>query len=146
MQTSPPYETDIISLNRNVAHAYTHGSGASQANVVYTRRTTLASLASLALDFNALTDQFGVANNWTKIKRLLIYNESGTSGEVFTVSGDLLLAFGTQTTESIGPKGTFYRESPVDGYTVTNTTQDSLSILNSGSGENTFYMEAFGVA
>lgn len=123
---SPP--TSPIGIARS--QDYTNGSGANQANTWYAKTRSAAAAADV-IDLDAdLADDFGTTLVFTKIKEIWIVNLSTTSGEDLTISGDAMLAFvGNNAHQAKAAAGGMWHQSaPVDGFTITSTTQDTLSI------------------
>ena len=79
-----------------------------------------------------MTDVFGDAANFAKVRALYIRNKSTTTGEKLTIGGASSNAFPlfpqTTYTYEIDPGGEFKDSSPVDGKTVTAGTADKLKI------------------
>lgn len=113
---------------------YTHGSGSNQCNMhVDDRRSLTATSENIDLQAT-LSDAFGDTIVFTAIKEITIRNLSTVSGENLTVSGNFMGAVLGATTHTITvpPGGEWHASSPIDGFTVTNTTQDTLTV-DSGS-------------
>ncbi len=126
---------DLTTPTESVAisdsQAYTNGTGANQANAFFSDTRSLAVSTPETIDLTAdLTDAFGTTLALTSIREIIIRNNSTTSGEDITISGNVLGAFLGATTETITvpPGGEWSQKSPIDGFTVTNTTQDQLTV------------------
>lgn len=118
------------------------GTGSGQANQWFSdQRTVTASLENLDL-YGGLTNAFGETINLVTIKQILIYNRSTTSGEILTISGSALtnLLGGTSPTVKIGPSGVWTQSSPIDGYAITNSSGDVLTV---NPGANTITYDLF---
>lgn len=124
----------LESINHTFTSSYTNGTGANQANAFFADTRTLAA-TSESFDLNAITDTFGATLNFTKVKLLYIKNKSSTAGQTLTVDGDFIAAFdnGSAPNHIIGAGGIFFIESPISGFTVTNSTQDTLTLTNAAS-------------
>ncbi len=113
------------------SQAWTNGSGSGQGNTVFHDTRTLASSTAETIDLTStLSDDFGTTILFTKVKEIWIRNNNTTTAQVMTVSGNAMGAFlGTTThTQEIGPTGEWGVSSPVDGMTITNTSQDQLTL------------------
>lgn len=115
----------------NIPKAYTSGTGANQANQWWADQRTLTATSENLDLFGGLTDDFGNTINLATIRELVILNRSTVSGESLILSGTALIGLiaGTGTNVvSLGAGGRFAFGSPIDGYTITNTTQDILTV------------------
>jgi hypothetical protein len=144
--TSIEGSLDTVVINRKDAIVYANGTGSGQANVLFRNRLSVSSGGgSGSIDFNALLDPYGTTNNWAKIKRFKVFNENTVAGDDVILSGDIFGAWGNAAdTFTLRARGTWYVEAPVDGYTVTATTQDVLTYTNNGSNAVTLYFEGIG--
>lgn len=109
---------------------YTNGTGANQANAFFADKRTVTG-ASETIDLTAdLSDAFGTTLVFTKIKELIIYNTNTATGKVLDITGNALTDIISSASPkiTIGPSGVARFVSPVDGFTITNTTQDQLTI------------------
>lgn len=130
--------TEAINYS-NTPTSYTNGSGVNQVNAFYADTRTLAA-TSESFDLNAATisDSFGATLTFTAVKLLFIKNKSVTTAQRLIVTGDFFTGttaqspcFGATTpTINIGPGGYLLLESPIDGFNVTSTTSDGLTISN----------------
>ena len=108
--------------------SYLNGPGSEQGNLFFAdRRSLVATLETIDLT-STLKDAFGDTMALAKIKEIIIINNETGTGKNLTLSGNALVAFGAGGNETVGPKGVFHRSSPIDGFTITNTTQDQLTI------------------
>ena len=127
----------------SASDALTAGTGANQANAFFEDTRSIAGGSFETLDLTStLEDAFGNTLLFTKIKFILIENQATTTAFNLTLSGNIMAAFLGDGTDSVvvGPGGMFYLSSPRDGYTVTNTTQDQLTI---SPGANTIIYRIF---
>ena len=126
--------TVIEAINHTFSSSYSNGTGENQANAFYSDTRSLAG-TNESFDLNAITDIYGSTLNFTSIKFMYVKNKSTTSGELLTLSGDFLASMdgGTGPTHAIGPSGIFLADNPIDGFSVVNTTQDTLTITNAQS-------------
>lgn len=118
------------------------GTGANQANQWFSERVTLAATSKNLDLFGGLTNGFGETINFVTIKQILIYNRSSTATEILTISGTALtnLLGGTTPTVKIGPSGVWTQSSPIDGYAITDSSGDVLTI---DSGTDTITYDIF---
>lgn len=105
---------------------YTNGTGSEQCDlhVADTRAGTET------IDLNStLTDIFGVTANFATIRELTIVNRRTASGEDIVLTGNFITgALGTITSVTVEPGGVFHVSSPIDGFTVTGGSQDSITV------------------
>ena len=126
--------TLLESINHTFSSSYTNGTGANQANAFFADTRTLAA-TNESFDLNAITDGYGATLNFTAVKFMYVKNKSTTAGQLLTLSGDFMSSMdgGTGPTHAIGPSGIFFVDNPIDGFSVVNTTQDTLTITNAQS-------------
>ena len=135
--------SDLLSLPGAIGYAiassYTNGTGANQANAFWSDTRTLAATAE-SFDLKTaggtvIVDDYGVTLPFTLIKLLIVRNKSAVSGQTLTLSGNFLSSMdgGTGPTHIIGAGGTFVADCPIEGYTVSNTTRDTLTLTNSAT-------------
>lgn len=116
-----------------------NGSGAGQASKLWTDRRTLAASGTEDLDLagTALTDPFGAAISFARIKGLLIRAAAGNTNNV-VVGGAASNAFINWVSDAtdkivVRPGGLLLLVAPdATGYAVTAATGDLLTIANSG--------------
>lgn len=124
-------------IGYNPGFVFTDGSGANQANKVFTDTRTLAASANESLDLNGvLTDAFGQVLNFTKIRMLLITADPTNVNDVIVggaASNGFISHVGAAThTNTIKPGGMMLLVAPdVNGYAVTAGTADLLKVANS---------------
>lgn len=119
------------------------GTGASQANRIFTDTRTLAASANEDLDLaGALTDCFGTTLTFAKLKGLIVKAAAGNTNDVqvtrpssngvpiFLAAGDGL---------AVKPGGILALAWPGTGVTVTASTGDLINIANSGAGTSVSY-------
>jgi hypothetical protein len=131
--STPSSQTDI-----SQHYPLTSGTGANQADRIWTDQRTLAASGTENLDLagTALTDAFGVAITFVKIKAILIRAASGNTNDVL-VGGHATAAFVNWVSDAtdvivVKPGGLFLLVAPsAAGYGVTATTGDLLKITNS---------------
>lgn len=125
----PVDATSTIALLRTEAY----GRSGSVGDVYVHHRVTLAAAPEtidLTGNANEIYDVFGLVVNLEKVLELSVFNRSVTSGEDLELGGNFLTALMGGATDGplIPPKGELRWTSPVDGFVVTNTTQDTLTI------------------
>jgi hypothetical protein len=122
-----------------------NGTGASQAQYVFTDVRTLTASASENLDLaGALADAFGATLTFTKVKALIIKADAANTNDV-VVGGHASAAFASMFADAtdkikVKPGGTFMVTAPdANGLAVTATTADLLTVANGGSGTSVTY-------
>jgi hypothetical protein len=142
-------DADIGTVQHNVSYTNTNtwsnGTGANQANMIWTDTRTINASSSEDLDLaGGLTNGFGNTVTFTKIKGIMIKAASGNTNNVL-VGGDATSTFLTWVSAEadqiiVRPGGIFYLEAPDStAYAVTATTGDLLHIENSSSGTSVSY-------
>ena len=132
-------------LKYSAAHAFTDGTGADQAQKLFTDQRTLAASANESLDLaGGLTDAFGATLTLTKVKAILVRAAAGNTNNVVVggaASNAFVGPFGDATdTVAIKPGGTLLLVAPDSaGYAVTAGTGDILKVANSSSGSAVTY-------
>lgn len=140
---------DLGNIAYNLSYAQsisiTNGTGANQANMIFTDTRTLTASSSEDLDLaGGLTDAYGAAITFTKIKGIIVSASSNNTNNVI-VGGDGSAAFvnwvGDATdTIVVRPGGTFALFAPDStAYAVTATTGDILQIANSAGSTSVTY-------
>lgn len=121
------------------------GTGADQAKEAFTDTRTLAASATENLDLaGVLADVFGNLLTFTKIKALIVKADATNVNDVL-VGGHATAAistlFGDATDKvRVKPGGTVAFIAPdANGYAVTATTADMLTVANSGAGTSVTY-------
>lgn len=153
--------TASFSLNQQslLAISLATGTGAAKANLAMATQRTLASSASDSVSmynwaFNggsAGTDGIGAAVLFANVKILIIQNTSATESDFLSVGNDGTSAawvspFGANThlVKIKGGSSLVLVDPGAAGYTVVNTTNHLLKILNSGAGSVTYNLIAIG--
>lgn len=139
---------DIGSVAQNIGYAstisLTNGTGADQANMIFTDTRTLAASTTEDLDLaGGLTDVFGTTITFTKIKGIIIKASSSNTNNV-VVGGDAngLVNWVGAANDIINvrPGGMFCIMAPdATAYAVTGSTGDILQVANSSSGSSVTY-------
>lgn len=132
------------SLSRSVSLA--SGTGAGQADRVFSDRRTLAASATEDLDLaGVLLDAFGSAITFARVKGLIIAAAAANTNNVVVgaASGSpwaaLLNATGTLTLRPGAFVAVGTGVADPTGYAVTATTADLLKVANSGAGTPVTY-------
>lgn len=123
-------------ISAGVALSLANGTGASQADLVFSDERTLSASASENLDLaGTLTDAFGATITFAKIKAIMVLADAGNTNDVVVgnaASNGFTGFFGGAThTVSVKPGGVFMIAHPGTGWTVTAGTGDILKMLNS---------------
>lgn len=115
---------------------FLHSEKPSDASIVFHNTYTITANTDLDLDLSGvLTTGLGATINFTKIYMIAIANLNTATGQnvILGGGGNFHAWSGAQSHEvKIGPKGLLLLNSPVDGYTVTNTSADILRLRNTG--------------
>lgn len=126
-------------------YSLTDGAGLGAANRVWTDRRTLAASATENLDLaGVLTDAFGTAITFARIKGIVVAASSANTNNV-VVGGAASNGFinwvgDTSDTIIVRPGGLFVLIAPdATGYAVTAATGDILKVANSSSGSSVSY-------
>lgn len=123
----------------NLLKQYTSGTGANQANQWWAdRRTTPAGAESLDL-FGGLTDAFGNTINFATIREIIVQSRSTTTAERLSLSGTAFSDMGLITLLSIGAGGRFMLSSPIDGFAITDSSGDILTVTPTPSNGSHVY-------
>lgn len=133
--------SDLSTLKDTLLHeirlALTSGTSANQIDKIWHDRRTLAGGANETLDLiGSLTDAFGVTASFAKVKAILIYNRTTTTGVFLLVGGAASNAWAggmlvdASDKAKVGPGGFLAWASPVDGYAAAAGSTDNLKIEN----------------
>lgn len=120
-----------------------NGTGAQQADVVYSATRTLAASANESLDLaGALENPVGGAAVFAKVKSLFIKAAPENTNNVIVgnVTNGVVLGFGAASQSwSIPPGGAIMVSAPAGGWTITADTADLLKVANSGGSTSVTY-------
>ena len=143
---------DLGSAEGNIAKAVAinlaSGTAAGQADRIFSDTRTLAASANEDLDLagGGLTDAFGAALTFVKVKGMLIVAAAGNTNNVIVggaASAQFLTWVGAGThTVTVRPGGVLLLacgDADLNAYGVTATTGDLLRIANSSSGTSVTY-------
>lgn len=121
-------DTKSVQSRIDYRKTFTDGTGENQVNKSFGKTATLAA-TSETLDLQNLTGPFGETHVLTKVKTLVIRNESTTSGHVLKVGGAASNIFASIVDNAndiiiVPPKGILVLTSPFDGFTVSATVKN----------------------
>lgn len=132
-----------LSLQRGLS--LPNGTAAGQADLLWTDRRTIAASGTDDLDLaGSLTDVFGQAVVFARVKAILVLADSGNTNNVVigaAASAQFVGPFGANThTVAVQPGGVAFFLAPgTTAWAVTATTADLLRIANSGAGTGVTY-------
>jgi hypothetical protein len=119
-------------LNPSKLQTWTNGNGQNQFNRYFDQKVTLAVSTPQSWDlYGSLSDVFGNTLNLVKVKFLWIEHLGSTAGETLTIDGTFIervILSGTTPTYKLGPGGVWFTQDPIDGWAVTNTTDDVITL------------------
>ena len=121
---------------KNVAVSYTNGNGTYQCNAAYVSLARSLAGTGESFDLNTIADYFGTSLNFLKVKLFLIRSLAilaADTGKILTLTGDFLTQAGVGVAAGghiVGPGGTYLLDNPIDGYPVTATTADVITVTN----------------
>ena len=137
-----------VSLFRTPALTFADGSGAGQANRVYTNSATMTIAASgtLSIDLSgSVTDAFGNTLTLTKLRALLIEHLTTTTSTNITVGGGANPIFGSKLSGLEINNGDHMLFTCKNGYTITGGSADTLRIVNAdGTNQATVRISVLG--
>lgn len=132
-------------VNKTYSTAYTEGTGASQANQMYTDTRTIAASSNDDIDLaSGITNAFGTTLLFTSIKGIIVKAASANTNDII-IGGAATNAFetflgGTNPSILVVPGGTFALVNPeANGYVVTADTGDILRLTNAAGGTTVDY-------
>ncbi len=124
--------------------AFTNGTGANQANMVYGGTRTLTASSTESLDLNSgLTNAFGNTIVFTSIKAMIVVAAAANTNNVIVGAGSnpfINWIQGTTPAIIVPPGGMFCITAPTAaGFAITADTGDILKVANSSSGTSVTY-------
>ncbi len=132
-----------LDVNYSKKFNIANGTGADQANMIWTDTRTINASSSDDLDlYGGLTNAFGDAINFANVKGIFIFAAAANTNDVVVGNdGVAPIDFGaTANVVNVKPGGMFCLYDPAaNGYTITNTSADVLQIANSSSGTAVTY-------
>lgn len=133
-------------LTRDLSFDWTSGTGANQADKVFSDSRTISASSSEDLDLaGSLVDALGATITFAKIKAILIEADTGNTNDVVlggAASNQFVGPFGSAThTIKVPPGGVFLLAAPKAAGlgSVTAGTGDLLKVANSSSGSSVTY-------
>lgn len=132
-----------LNMGRSIALA--NGTGAGQADRIFSDTRTLAASANEDLDLaGVLVDAFGAAITFVKVKAIVVSAASGNTNNVViggAAATQFVGPFGAAThTISVAPGGFFaIARSDATGWAVGAGASDLLRVANSGAGTSVTY-------
>lgn len=140
--TSPNGSASVSNnvIDRTLSQLFAPGTGAGQADQVYSETRTIAASGSAALDLaGVLLDAFGNALTFARIKALIVLASFANTNDVLiggAASDAWFGCFGDATDiAKVRPGGmAVFMNVDATGWPVTPTTGDQLKLANSGSG------------
>lgn len=136
--------TARLDVNYSKRYSVANGTGADQANMVFTDTRTISASSSDDLDlYGGLTNAFGDTINFTAVHGIFIFAASGnTNNLIIGGDGSALVNYVGNANDvvNVKPGGMFAIYDPsAGGYGVTNSSADVLQIANSSSGTSVTY-------
>ena len=136
--------TPTFPLNNITTINLGNGTGASQADLLFTDTRTLTASGTEDLDLaGSLTDVFGVTLTFVSVKSIIVKAASGNTNNVevkpATTNGFLGPFNAAADTLEIPPGGHIQLHAPVNGWPVTATTADLITVTNGGAGTSVTY-------
>lgn len=133
-------------LSKGYGSAFTNGTGAGKADLVYWSQGTLTASAHTDLDLTALTDPLGNAITFVYIKALVVAAASGNTNNVVVgnASGSPLAGlFAATSGAAVVRPGAVVAwacgSADTQGYPVTAVTANLLRLTNSAAGTSVTY-------
>lgn len=135
-------------ISKNIAISLASGTAAGQADRMFSDTRTLAASATEDLDLagSALTDAFGAALTFVKVKTILIKAADGNTNNVIVggaaTNGFVSWVGGATHTVTVRPGGLLLLSvgaGDLNAYGVTAATGDLLRVGNSGAGTSVSY-------
>lgn len=132
-------------VNYGSTFVLTNGTGANNANQIFTDTRTLTASATEDLDLSgSLVNAFGTTIAFTKIKALIVTAAAANTNDVLVggaTSNQAASFFGDATdVVKVKPGGMIALVAPdANGYSITASTADLLKIANSAGGTSVTY-------
>lgn len=133
----------VVSQNHTIS--FSDGTEANQCDITWYDQGTVSGGASTNIDLQNLTDSFGVAVVFVKLKALIIENTGTLDLHIGGAASNALASvFGDPTDELVVPAGAkFMVVVPSGGYTV-GASSKVLKVAALGSGTATYNIWAVG--
>lgn len=137
---------DLSNVHQDIDYqkllALANGTGANQANQIFSDTRTLASAANETLDLSgSLTNAFGESVTFTKLKAMIVQNKGTTDLTIGNAASNQFASFlgGATQTLVVPAGGVLVLTAPgANGFAVTAGTGDQLKFTN-GSGASLDY-------
>jgi len=132
-------------INFNAVYNLANGTGANQANEIFTDTRTLTASSSESIDLaGVLANAIGSTLTFSKVKALIVTAASGNTNDVLVggaASNQVASLFGdVSDVVKVKPGGMMALVAPDNtGYAVTASTGDILKVANSSSGTSVTY-------
>ena len=142
---TPGLTTPQSALNLSSVVPLGSGTGANQADRMYTATRTLAASTGEDLDLaGTLTDAFGAVITFARIKALLFRSAAANANNIIignAATNGFISWVGSATDKlTLRPGGFFALVAPdATAYAVTAATADLLHVLNGGAGTSVTY-------
>lgn len=143
------HDTGLVPFGLEAIQTWATGTGSNQANRLWSERNTLVATSVNRDLFGVLVDRFGNTLSLVKLKEIWIHNLSTVATEQLLISGNfftgaMLSGWVDDAVKLIvGPGGFLRMTNPIDGWVVTDTTQERLTI-DSGSDTIIYDLVLFG--
>lgn len=137
--------TGSAPLSKTVQLDLASGTGANQADLVFSDQRTIAASGTDSLDLaGTLTDAFGATVSFARVKAIMITAASGNTNDVLVggAASNTFLNWVSDATDVVvvKPGGLFLLAAPdATAYAVTASTGDILQVANSSSGTSVTY-------
>jgi hypothetical protein len=130
------FESASSAINQALSVALTDGTGANQADLIFKDTVTLAASGTADLDLaGALTDIYGAAQVFARLKAIVVTADSGNTNNVNVTrpaSNGVPLFLAASDGIAVRPGGAFVWVAPdATGVAVTASTGDLLTFTNS---------------
>lgn len=148
-RTPGAVEAPASILNAVFPVVYGDGSGANQASILYSATRTINSGANESLDLNGttLTDSFGAAIAFARLKAIIIQAgaTNTTNLTIANVANSVTTLFGSTYSLVLQPGEMLAKATPsAAGYVVTASTADLLNIANAAGASATYTIVVIG--
>lgn len=138
---SADVEAAITTVKRLFGWTVTNGTTSDKADLWWADTRTLSASASEALDLTAVTNLFGTVT-FAKVKAVFVIADRGNTNDVQvtrTATTGALLFMADGDGIALKPGAAFMFISPVTGFVVTDTSDDTLTITNSAGSTSVTY-------
>ena len=148
-RTPGAVEAPASILNAIFPVVYGDGSGANQASILYSATRTITSASNESLDMNgtALTDSFGAAIAFARIKAIIIQASAAntTNLTIANVTNSVTTLLGSTYSLVLQPGEMLAKATPsAAGYVVTAGTADLLNVANASGASASYTIVVIG--